>query len=140
MINHQLIIDNINKRELVYWKNIMECIMQLLFILLRYDSREHYFAGSKNTEEVSSSIFCAERRCMCIKSPCVVHISALIILVKCLLYRIAESDPLVNRATQTSSLQSREEKAMSCSHPAQAFASGQVCTVHEAWGSCTFSK
>lgn len=68
--------------------------MQLLLILLRYDSRMHYFAGSKNVEVVSSSIFCAEWRCMCIKCTCVIHILALINLVKCLLYRITESDPL----------------------------------------------
>lgn len=94
----------------MYWKNIMEHIIQLLFILLRYDSREHYFAGSKNAEEVSSSILCTERRCMCIKSTCVVHISALIIVVKCLLYKIAESDPLVSRPTRTSSLQVKGRK------------------------------
>lgn len=68
--------------------------MQLLFILLRYDSRMHYFAGSKNVEVVSSSIFCAEWKCMCIKCICVVHTLAVVILVKCLLYRTTESDTL----------------------------------------------
>lgn len=77
---------------------------------------------------------------MRIKSTCVVYILALIVLVKCLLYRITESDPLTSHPTQMSSLQSREGTAMLCCHPAQAFASRQVSTVSPVWVSCIFSR
>lgn len=77
--------------------------LQLLLILLRYDSRMQWY--QKSYWVFKPRVLW---RCMALKRFWVAHVLALLILAKCPHYKTTESDPLASHPTRTSSLLSRE--------------------------------